>query len=75
MELGRIDIITEVAMLYTNLLLPREGHLEPVFHVFAYMWIHYNARFVFDPTYPSVEMGTFIKTEWKSIFASGAPGS
>jgi hypothetical protein len=34
-ELGCIDIINEVSMVYTYLCLPREGHLEAVFHVFA----------------------------------------
>jgi hypothetical protein len=67
LELGRIDIITEVSMLSTHLCLPREGHLEAVFHVFAYLGLHHNARVVFDPTYPSVDMGTFIKTDWKSM--------
>jgi hypothetical protein len=66
-DLGRIDIITEVSMLSTYLCLPREGHLEAVFHVCAYIALHHNARVVFDPTYPSVDMGTFIKTDWKSI--------
>jgi hypothetical protein len=23
---------------------------------------------LFDPTYPSVDMGTFIKTDWKSMY-------
>jgi hypothetical protein len=67
-ELGRIDIITEVSMLSTYLCLPREGHLEAVFNVFAYLGLHHNARVVFDPTYPAVDMGTFIKTDWKSMY-------
>jgi hypothetical protein len=67
-ELGRIDIITEVSMLSTYLCFPHEGHLEAVFHLFAYLGIHHNARVVFDPTYPSVDMGTFIKTDWKSMY-------
>jgi hypothetical protein len=67
-ELGRIDIITEVSMLSTYLCLPLERHLEAVFHVFAYLGMHHNARVVFDPTYPAVDMGTFIKTEWKSMY-------
>jgi hypothetical protein len=67
-ELVRIDIITEVSMLSTYLCLPREGHLEAVFHVFAYLGLHHNARVVFDPTYPAVDMGTFIKTDWKSMY-------
>jgi hypothetical protein len=66
-ELGRIVIITEVSIFSTYICLPREGHLEAVFHVFAYLGIHHNARVVFDPTYPTVDMGTFIKTEWKSM--------
>jgi hypothetical protein len=49
-ELGRIDIITELSMLSTYLCLPREGNLEAVFHVFAYLGLHHNARVVFDPT-------------------------
>jgi hypothetical protein len=57
-ELGRIDIITEVLMLSTYLCLTREGHLEAVFHVFAYLGLHHNARVVFDPTYPYFDMGT-----------------
>jgi hypothetical protein len=49
-ELGRIDIITEVSMLSSQLFLPHEGHLEAVFHVFSYLGLHHNARVVFDPT-------------------------
>jgi hypothetical protein len=67
-ELGRIDIITEVSMLSTYLCLSREGHLDAVFHVFAYIALHHNSRVVFDPTYPSVDMGAFIKTGWKSMY-------
>jgi hypothetical protein len=36
--------------------------------VFAYLGLHHNARVVFDPTYPSVDMGTFIKTDWNSMY-------
>jgi hypothetical protein len=67
-ELGRIDIITEVSMLYTYMCLSREGHLEAVFHVFAYLGLYHNARVVFDPTYPTADMGTFIKTDCKSMY-------
>jgi hypothetical protein len=67
-ELGRIYIITEVSMLSTYLCLPREGRLEAFFHVVAYMGLHHNARVVFDPIYPDVDMGTFIKTDWKSMY-------
>jgi hypothetical protein len=67
-ELGRINIITKVSMLSTYLCFPREGHLEGVFHVFAYLGLHHNARVVIYLTYPSVDMGTFIKNEWDSMY-------
>jgi hypothetical protein len=67
-ELGRIDIITEVSMLSNYLFLPREGHLEAFFHVFAYLGLHHNTRVVFDPTCPSFDMGTLTKTDWKSMY-------
>jgi hypothetical protein len=67
-ELGRIDSITEVSILSAYRCLPREGHLEAVFHVFLYLGLHHNTRVVFDPTYPAVDMGTFIETDWKSMY-------
>jgi hypothetical protein len=66
-ELGRIDIITEVSMLSTFLCMPREGHLDAVYNLFAYMSLHHNARVVFDPTYPDIDMLAFIKTDWKPM--------
>jgi hypothetical protein len=67
-ELGCIDITNEVPMLYTHLCLPHEGHLEAIFHVFAYLGPHHNAIVLFDPAYPSADMGTFINTDWKSMY-------
>jgi hypothetical protein len=67
-KLVHIDIITEVSMLSTYLCSPREGHLGAVFHVFAYLGLHHNARVVFDPAYPAFDMGTFIKTDWNSMY-------
>jgi hypothetical protein len=49
-ELGRVDILTEVSTLASHMALPRVGHLETVFHVFAYIKAKHNARIVFDPT-------------------------
>jgi hypothetical protein len=69
-ELGRIDIINDVSMLSTYLFLPHEGHLDAMFHVFDYLALHNNSRVVFEPTYPSVDMGAFIKTGWKSMYGN-----
>jgi hypothetical protein len=67
-ELGRIYIITEVSMLSTFLCMPCEGHLGAVYHLFAYLSLHHNARVVFDPTFPDVDMRAFIKTDWKPMY-------
>jgi hypothetical protein len=48
--------------------MPREGHLDAVYHLFAYLFLHHNARVVFDSTYPDVDMRAFIKTDWKPMY-------
>ena len=58
-ELGIIDIITDVSMLASQLALPQEGHLESVFHIFGYLKGHHNYRMVFDLTYPTPDMSIF----------------
>ena len=53
-EIGRIDIMTEVSMLSSHLAMPREGHLDAVLHVYAYLKKKYNSRLALDPTYPTI---------------------
>jgi hypothetical protein len=48
--------------------MPREGQLDTVHHMFAYPSLHHNARVVFDPTYPDVDMRAFVKTNWKPVY-------
>ena len=79
-ELGRIDIIAEVYMLASQLALPREVHLEAVFHIFGYLKGHHNAQMVFDPTYPTPDMSMFQEHDWcgfygdvKEVIPSNAP--
>ena len=53
-EIGRIDIITEVSLLASQMALPRMGHLMQVFRCFAYLKIRHNGCLVFDPSYPDL---------------------
>jgi hypothetical protein len=48
--------------------MPRKGHLDAVYHLFAYLSLYHNARVVFDPSYPDFDMCAFIKTDWKSMY-------
>jgi hypothetical protein len=36
-EIGCVDMICEVSKLASHMALPREGHLEVVFHIFGYL--------------------------------------
>jgi hypothetical protein len=67
-ELVRIDIITEVSMLSTFLCILREVHLDALYHLCLYLSLNHNARVVFEPTYPDVDMRAFIKTDWKPMY-------
>ena len=53
-ELGYIDVGVKASMLASCMTLPREGNLQQLFHVFAYLKNKHNARWVFDPTYPDI---------------------
>ena len=67
-ELGRVDMITEVSILASQLALPREGHLDAVFHIFAYLKSHHNARICFDPTYANIDLSVFQEHDWKHFY-------
>jgi len=67
-ELGRIDILVDVAMLSRFLAAPRQGHLEQVFHVFAYLKSHDRSAMVFDDTVPTVDEEAFQKCDWEEYY-------
>jgi hypothetical protein len=48
-ELGCIDIATDVSMLSYYLACPREGHLENALHVMGYLQLKHNSGLIFDP--------------------------
>ena len=68
MKLRCIDIITEVSALSSHLALPCKGHLEAVFHVFAYLEHWHNAQIVYDPNYPNVDLTVFKQCNWKEFY-------
>lgn len=47
---GVCDVITPL-----DLALPRRGHLDQLFHLFAYLKANHNAEMVFDPSVPEEE--------------------
>jgi hypothetical protein len=69
-ELGRVDIITEVSVLASYMAQPREGHLEALYDVFTYLKRRHNTRLVFDPTYPEVDWSVFMKHDWTHFYGN-----
>jgi hypothetical protein len=37
LEMGRVDIVLEVSLMSSFNVLPREGHLEALYHMFPYL--------------------------------------
>jgi hypothetical protein len=65
-ELGRVDICPECSMLSPHVILPREGHLHQVFHIFAYLRKYHNSELVYDPSDPCVDDIGFELQDWTS---------
>mmetsp|Transcript_9480 Transcript_9480/g.11038 ORF Transcript_9480/g.11038 Transcript_9480/m.11038 type:complete len:157 (+) Transcript_9480:104-574(+) len=65
-ELGRVDICVDVSMMSSQMAMPRYGHLQRLYHIFAYLKIHHNAEMVFDPSEPEIDMNQFEEEDWSS---------
>ena len=67
-ELGRIDILVDVSMMSRFLAAPREGHLEQVLHIFAYLKKYDRSKLVFDDEAPVFEDSRFAKCDWDEFY-------
>jgi hypothetical protein len=68
-EMGRLDITTEVSMLAAHVADPREGHLNAVLHVFAYLKNKHNPRLIYDPSFTRIEAYAFkTDKDWRAFY-------
>ena len=69
-ELGRLDIFHEIALLSQYQASPREGHLEALYHVFAYLKKHPDmGRLAYDPKMPEIDETVFVSNaDWKEFY-------
>ena len=65
-ELGRVDICLEVSMMSSQLAMPREGHLQQVFHIFAHLKKYHNTELVYDPSDPVIDESDYEAKDWAS---------
>ena len=45
--------------------LPREGHLDQLYHIFAHLEAKNNTEMVFDPPQPQIDDALFEHEDWK----------
>jgi hypothetical protein len=56
-------------MLSYHLATPCEGHLEAVFHIFAYLLKkEHNSWMVSDPTYPEIDLEQIKEVDWTPMY-------
>ena len=60
----------EVSALSLYIVMPREAHMQQVFHIFVYLKIYHNARIVFDPSYLEIDRDMFQPKGWSSMYGS-----
>ena len=69
-EIGRVDIITEVSKMTYQMASPREGHLDALMHIFGFLRINHNSRMAYNPSYPTIDMNVFKPNDWKSFYGN-----
>ena len=67
-ELGRVDVLLETALMSTHLALPRQGHLEQLYHIFGYLKAHPKFNLLFDPQHPKVDEWAFKEYDWYDFY-------
>ena len=74
-ELGRVDVYLEVSIMSQYLANPREGHLEAVYHIFAFLKRHQKLKIVFDPKDVRIDESCFAQVpvgEWREFYGEVA---
>ena len=64
--LGIIDITCELSVMPLFLAMPRKGHMDAVYHIFAYLKQHHNAEMVYDPSDPMINLSDFQDKDWST---------
>ena len=55
-------------MLSRYVVSPREGHLQQLFHIFAYLKHHTRSKMVFDDTEPTFNENSFKVCDWSEFY-------
>jgi hypothetical protein len=67
-ELGRLDILMLVSMLSRYLVAARSGHMDQLFHIFAYLKRYDATMVLFDDTEPVFDARRFKDCDWSEYY-------
>lgn len=67
-ELGRLDIYNAVTLLASQMASPREGHLEALLRIFAWLQKHDRSSLVADPMIPPIDFAQFRECDWTDFY-------
>ena len=65
-ELGRVEICLELSEMSSSMAMPREGHIENLFHMFSHLKKYHNTELVLDPSDPDLDYSLFKHKYWTS---------
>jgi Reverse transcriptase (RNA-dependent DNA polymerase) len=65
-ELGRVNVCTEVSIMASYAAAPRRGHFDAVLHIFSFLDLHRRSRMVFDSSYVPVDDGPDL--DWSDFY-------
>jgi hypothetical protein len=71
-ELGRVDILLETSLMSTYMAMPREGHLQQLYRMFAYLKLYPKRKIAFDYQHPEISERMFKSYEWYDFYREAA---
>ena len=68
LEIGRVNIITDLSMMASQMAMPKEGYLKAVLRLFVFLCQKYNSKMSFDLTYTTINTSDFKEWKWKDFY-------
>ena len=69
-KLGRVDMLLEVALMSTYMAMPREGHLQQLYHMFGYLKIHPKRKIAFNFAHLQISKQMFKAYDWYDFYCN-----
>ena len=68
LELGRVDMLLEVALMSTYMAMPREGHLQQLYRIFRHLKIHPKRKIAFHFAHPQISERMLKSYDWHDFY-------